>query len=147
MEISLSKGNEQDLVAVIALVKELAKFENAGDEVEIGLEDYITGFRNGDFETILATFNKEIVGMALYYLTWSTWRGRMLYLEDLVVKEDYRRKGIGGRLLEAFIDQAHKLECNMVKWQVLDWNNQAIEMYEKFGGTIERDWWNVKIIF
>ncbi|MDH3651186.1 MAG: GNAT family N-acetyltransferase, partial [Saprospiraceae bacterium] len=84
MEISLSKGNEQDLVAVIALVKELAKFENAGDEVEIGLEDYITGFRNGDFETILATFNKEIVGMALYYLTWSTWRGRMLYLEDLV---------------------------------------------------------------
>ena len=85
--------------------------------------------------------------MTLYYMTYSTWKGKMLYLEDFVVKADQRNKGIGQLLFDAFIEVAKAKKCRMVKWQVLDWNEPAIRFYEKNNATIETEWWTAKIIF
>ena len=147
MHTTVREATIEDLSRVLDLVKELAAFEKAADQVKVGLDDYIKGFQRNDYAVLLAIQDSNIVGMALYYLTWSTWRGRMLYLEDLIVTNEHRRQGIGNLLLESFIQRAHELRCNMVKWQVLDWNAPAIKFYEEKGATIEKDWWNVKIIF
>ena len=147
MNITIREATIEDLADVLKLVRELADFENAADQVTADLNDYRKCFQSNDFEVLLAIQDSKIVGMALYYLTWSTWRGRMLYLEDLVVTSEKRRQGIGDILLEAFIERAKDLDCKMVKWQVLDWNTPAIKFYEKKGAIIERDWWNVKMIF
>ncbi|MEL6275632.1 MAG: GNAT family N-acetyltransferase, partial [Bacteroidota bacterium] len=82
-----------------------------------------------------------------YYMTYSTRKGRMLYLEDFVVRHSERGKGIGQQLFQVFLDEAHRRECRMVKWQVLDWNTPAIKFYELQGATIESNWYNGKIIF
>ncbi len=147
MNIKIRRGLKQDLVAVLVLVKELAAYEKAADQVKVDTIHYQEGFARGDFEIIVAESNGDIIGMALYYLTWSTWRGRMLYLEDLVVAQPFRGRGVGQELLDSFISRAKDLKCTMVKWQVLDWNTPAVKFYEKQGAVIEKDWWNVKIIF
>ena len=147
MIVKIRDGTEKDLTRVLQLVQELAAYEKAADQVKADIVSYQRGFADGDFQTIVAEFQDQIMGMALYYLTWSTWRGRMLYLEDLVVTDQARGQGIGQQLLDAFLNKAKELECTMVKWQVLDWNEPAIAFYEKQGATIEKDWWNVKVIF
>ncbi len=147
MHINVRKGKTKDLADVYDLVRELAAYEKSLDQVKVSLEDYHVGFREGQFAVLVAEVSSQIAGLALYYETWSTWRGKMLYLEDLVVKESFRGMGIGRQLLEAFIKDARERNCRMVKWQVLDWNEPAIRFYENFGAIIERDWWNVKIIF
>ena len=86
-----------------------------------------------------------MVGIALYYETFQTWRGRIYYLEDFIVSEKYRGFGIGKMLMEAFITEAISANATLVKWQVLDWNEQAIKFYEKMGAKIEKEWWNVKM--
>jgi ribosomal protein S18 acetylase RimI-like enzyme len=83
--------------------------------------------------------------MALYYMTYSTWKGRMLYLEDFVVSAGFRRYGVGQRLFDAYLRRAKALECRLVKWQVLDWNEPAINFYRKNNAIIETEWWNGKI--
>ncbi len=80
-------------------------------------------------------------------MTFSTWKGKMLYLEDFVVKEAFRKKGVGQVLWNKYIDIAKEKDCALVKWQVLDWNEPAVKFYEKNGATIEKEWWNGKIIF
>ena len=147
MKTEIRKGQYNDLQSILSLVKELADFELSGDQVTATIHDYQKGFKDGSFETLVAINESGISGMALYYLTWSTWRGKMLYLEDLVVREKERRAGIGQRLFDTFIQRAKELECTMVKWQVLDWNEPAINFYNRNGATIEKEWWNVKLIF
>jgi GNAT superfamily N-acetyltransferase len=95
----------------------------------------------------VAELNDEILGMALYYMTFSTWRGSMLYLEDFYVSENYRSAGIGQLLFDAYINEAKERGCKMVKWEVLDWNTEAIKFYERNGAVIEKQWWKGKIIF
>jgi len=85
--------------------------------------------------------------MALYYMTYSTWKGRMLYLEDFVVQEAFRKAGIGQQLFDGFLQEANNKGCKLVKWQVLDWNVPAIKFYEKNKAIIEKEWWNGKILF
>ena len=99
------------------------------------------------FNAIIAEENNDIIGVCIFYMCFSTWRGRMMYLEDFVVKENKRGSGIGQLLFNAFIIHAKKEEASMVKWQVLDWNEPAIKFYEKNKAIIEKEWWNGKIIF
>ncbi|MGB3545424.1 MAG: GNAT family N-acetyltransferase [Saprospiraceae bacterium] len=147
--LNLRPGTAADLPTVYALVGELADYEKAPHEFTATLEDYRRDFADGMFEIIVAEEEAEgkwaTVGMALYYLTYSTWKGRMLYLEDFIVRQAHRRRGIGDRLFDAFLERAAALDCRVVKWQVLDWNEPAVKFYEKKGATIEREWWNGKM--
>lgn len=148
MQITTRNATSEDLGDLLQLVCELAQYEKAPDEVWATLEDYERGFTNSDFESIVATdADGTILGAVIFYLTWSTWKGRMLYLEDFIVKKAARKQGIGAILFRAFLQRAKELDCRLVKWQVLDWNEPAIKFYKKMGATIEKEWWNGKIIF
>ncbi len=145
MKITTRKANYQDLLAIHNLVVELAIYEEAEDQVSATIQDYQNDFKDGLFECLVACINDEVVGMMLYYMTYSTWRGRMLYLEDFVVKETHRKKGFGQLLFNDFMKIADEKQVKLVKWQVLDWNTPAVQFYEKNKATIEKNWWNVKI--
>lgn len=146
--MTIRPATANDLPAIHGLVAELAEFENAAAEFTTSLETYREQFAAGTFQCHVAvTETGEIAGMTLYYLTFSTWKGRMLYLEDFVVNQTHRGKGIGQLLFAEFLAEAKRLKCTMVKWQVLDWNTPAVNFYELQDATIEKDWWNGKIIF
>ncbi len=145
MAISIRKGEKSDLAAVLALVKELAVYEKAEMEVSATLEDYERDFDAGLYEILLAVEEEQVLGMVFYYMTYSTWKGRMLYLEDFVVTRSQRQRGIGQLLFDAFLQEAKAKGARLAKWQVLDWNDPAIRFYEKNNATIEREWWTVKI--
>lgn len=143
--VNIRLAERSDLPEVHALVGELAIYERAEAEFVATHEDYFRAFEEGIFEVLLAEVDGQTAGIALYYMTFSTWKGKMLYLEDFVVKTDHRRLGLGQQLFDAFLDRARSLGCKMVKWQVLDWNEPAINFYRKNGAIIEREWWNGKI--
>lgn len=147
MEVTTRKGTYEDLAAVHQLVYELALYEKEPEALTATLADYQTDFKAGYFETEVAEINGEVVGMVLFYNTYSTWKGRMMYLEDFVVKEDQRGRGIGQLLFDRFLAIAREKGARMVKWQVLDWNTPAIEFYKKNKAIIEKGWWNGKIFF
>lgn len=145
--INIRKGKKEDLPAVLGLIRELALFEKAPDQVTNTLaameED---GF--GDrpvYQLQVAEWNGEIVGMALYFVKYSTWKGKGLYLDDLVVTEKHRGKGIGTQLLRAYLSEAKAMGARQAHWQVLDWNMPAIDLYRKMGATIESDWLDCKL--
>lgn len=146
MKTTLRKATKEDLQAVLNLVKELALYEKAPEEVTVTLADYETDFDNNIFDIIVAEQQSEIVGIAFYYMAYSTWKGKMLYLEDFVVKEELRGQGIGKLVFKAFLEEAKKLNVSLAKWQVLDWNEPAINFYEKYNSTIEKEWYNGKIL-
>ena len=145
MEINVRDAVAADLPAIHGLVRELAIYEKAEQEFIATLEDYEKDFANGVFQAKVAEVEGEVVGMTLYFLHYSTWKGKMLYLEDFVVKEVYRGYGIGRRLFDAFLQEAKTKGCRLVKWQVLDWNTPALNFYEKFDAVIEKEWWTGKI--
>lgn len=146
MNISIRTAQAPDLPAIHDLVRELAIYEKEEAEFVASLEEYQQDFKDHVFQALVAeNAEKEIVGMALYYLTYSTWKGRMLYLEDFVVKEAYRKLGIGQQLFDDFLETAKAKKCRLVKWQVLDWNEPALKFYRKNHATIEKNWWNGKL--
>ncbi len=147
MDIRIRKGTLKDLPAVLALVKGLAKFEKAEDQVTATLDNYGEAYANGLIALHIAESNDKVIGCTLFYDTFSTWRGKMLYLEDFYVLPECRSLGVGKKLFHAFIAEAKDRNCALVKWQVLDWNEQAIKFYKREGATIEKEWWNGKIIF
>ncbi len=147
MEISIRKATTKDLPAIHQLVRELAIYEEAETEFIATLKDYEKDFDDAVFSSFVAENEGKIIGMTIYYMTYSTWKGKMLYLEDFVVNEAFRKKGIGQMLFDAFLKEAQHLGARLVKWQVLDWNKPAIRFYEKNGATIEKEWWNGKIYF
>lgn len=147
MSVITRKATLEDLPAIHDLVRELAVYEKAEEEFIASLAEYQDDFKNDIFQAIVAEKNNEVVGMALFYMTYSTWKGKMLYLEDFVVKSSARRQGIGQLLFDAFLDEAKAQGCRLVKWQVLDWNQPALDFYEKNKATIEKEWWNGKIFF
>jgi GNAT superfamily N-acetyltransferase len=143
--INIRPATAQDLAAMHALMYELAVYEQSPESVEATVEEYRQDFDNGLFEGLIAETEGSVVGMALYYMAYSSWKGKMLYLDDLVVTEAYRRRGIGQLLLDAFLAEARRRGCRLAKWQVLDWNQPAVDFYKKNQAVIETDWWNVKI--
>lgn len=147
MDIKIRKAVQSDLSAILDLVKELAVYENAADQVSATLQDYETAFNENIFESQVAEYGGEVIGMTLYYMSYSTWRGKMLYLEDFVISEKHRNKGVGQLLFDAFLKEAQLKKAVMAKWQVLDWNEPAIKFYEKNNAIIDKGWWNVKIFF
>lgn len=138
------KAEKQDMQDVLELIHGLAVYEKAPDAVEINLTQLEQdGFgKEPLFEVFLAKINGEVAGMALYYNTYSTWKGRMMYLEDLFVKEGYRRTGIATKLMQALIDEAKEKNAKRIKWQVLDWNKPAIDFYKKFNANFDSEWVN-----
>lgn len=146
MKTILRKATKQDLQGTLDLVNELALYEKAPQEVTVTLADYETDFDNNVFDILIAEQENKIVGIAFYYMAYSTWKGKMLYLEDFVVKEELRGHGIGKQLFKAYLEEAKKLNVSLAKWQVLDWNEPAINFYEKYNSTIEKEWFNGKIL-
>ena len=136
-----------DLESIRELVIELAIYEKEPQAVTATLEDYQGAYDSGLIKSFIAESDGNIVGMTLFYDTYSTWKGKMLYLEDFVVKASHRRSGIGQLLFDATVNYARQTQCKLIKWQVLDWNQLALDFYEKKGATIEKEWWNGKIIF
>ena len=146
--INIRYAMETDISSIFDLIMELAVFEKAAKEVTIDVKQLLNDFQAGIFQAQVAVnANDEVVGTVIYYLTFSTWKGKMMYLEDFVVKETARRQGIGKLLFDAVIAEAKKQNCNLMKWQVLDWNESAISFYKSYNATIEEEWFNGKIIF
>lgn len=144
-EIIIRNGQKEDLPSVLELVIELAIFEKEPDAVSAKLSDYEAAFDRKLIDFHVATINNNIVGMALYYDTFSTWKGNMLYLEDFYVKPQYRSHGIGAKLFNAVVQQAKDRNCILLKWQVLDWNTRAIDFYKAQNAEIEKNWYNGKL--
>ncbi len=144
-EVRIRPATEADMPAVHALVYELAVYEKAPEEVITTPEEYRRDFQAGRFECFVAETSGRVVGMALYFMAYSTWKGKMLYLDDLVVTEAHRCSGIGRRLFEAVLEEGRRRGCRLVKWQVLDWNTPALAFYRRYDAIIETDWWNGKI--
>lgn len=149
MSVIIRKGIREDVPVMFELIKELALYEKAPEQVTNTVEQmYLDGFGdNPIFGTIVAEVASEVVGLALYYYRYSTWKGKRLYLEDLIVSEKMRGKGLGEKLLEATIQQAKDDACTGVMWQVLDWNEPAINFYKKFGTRMDGEWINVHLDF
>ncbi len=146
MTINIRPVTLADMPAIHALVHELAIYERAPEAHTATIQDYENDYNAGIFDAKVAE-NTEgvIVGMVLYHLAYSTWKGRMMYLEDFVVTESYRQFGVGQILFDAFLQAAKEQDCRLVKWQVLDWNTPAIRFYEKNKAIIETEWHNGKI--
>ncbi len=129
------------------MVKQLATYEKEPEAVTATLADYYNDWDAGIFQVLVAEKDNLVVGIAIYYMTYSTWKGKMLYLEDFVVDAIHRQSGIGQLLFDAFLSEAKRLGAKLVKWQVLDWNEPAIRFYEKNAATLENQWMNGKIFF
>ncbi len=143
----IRSAGRDDLPAVLSLVRELAIYEKSEHKMTADMDVYLDSFEKGHFEAIVAVLHDEVVGTAIYYRRFSTWKGPILYLEDLVVREKYRRKGIGTQLFEAYIKEARQRNMAMCLWQVLDWNQPAIDFYDKYDVEYDDDWLNVKMYF
>ena len=140
--MNIRKGTIEDMSAVLELIKELATFEKEPNAVVVTVSDLERdGFGESPlFYTFIAEQNNEIVGMALYYYRYSTWKGRTIHLEDLIVKEKMRGSGLGFELYSAVIAQSKNDGVRRMEWNVLDWNTPAIEFYEKSGAKVFNDW-------
>ena len=140
--MQVRQGTKADMKAVLSLIQELATFEKEPDAVVITEADLIRdGFgENPLFHTIVAEENGDIIGMALYYYRYSTWKGKTIHLEDLVVRENKRGTGAGFALYSAIIEQGKKDNVRRIEWNVLDWNTNAIDFYEKSGAKVLPDW-------
>ncbi|MEX0966726.1 MAG: GNAT family N-acetyltransferase [Bacteroidia bacterium] len=143
----IRKGAEKDLPQVHKLIYELAVFERAPEEMTLTLEQLQLDFaaESPAFHFFVAENDGKITGMALYFFTYSTWKGKTLYLEDLVVQENWRCKGIGSLLFEAVLNEAHRTGARRMAWQVLEWNNPAIEFYKKYKAELDAEWINGRL--
>lgn len=148
-KVILRPADRGDVESMLLLIQELAEFEKAGNEVTITAQDLMEdGFgERSAFQGILAERNGTIEGMALLYECYSTWKGRTLYLEDLIVTESARGQGIGEALLRECISMTKKGAYKRLEWQVLDWNERAIEFYQKMGIEMDDTWINCRIRF
>lgn len=149
MSFVIRKATQADVPTLFALVQELAVFEKAPEQVTNTVERMIAeGFgENPCFWAILGEENGKPVGMSLYYYRYSTWKGKRLYLEDLIVREEFRGKGYGKLLFDATVDIAKSTACSGMMWQVLDWNTPAIEFYKSYGTRFDSEWWNCHLDF
>lgn len=136
-----------DMEAVLALINELAVYERMPDAVEISAQTLIADGFGAEtfFGCIVAEIDHTVVGMALFYPKYSTWQGRCLYLEDLIVHHEFRHRGVGSDLFEAVISEAAKKQCARLEWQVLAWNEPALKFYQKFGATFDPEWHNGRL--
>lgn len=140
--MKIRKGQIEDMPRVLELIQELAAFELQPDAVEVTVSDLERdGFGTHPlFQILVADINGEIPGIALFYNRYSTWKGKTIHLEDLIVSEKYRGSGIGMQLYKAVMAEAKDQNVRRVEWNVLDWNTPAISFYEKTGAVVFKDW-------
>ena len=140
--MNIRKGNPDEMKAVLGLLQELAIFENEPDAVLVTESDLVRdGFgENPLFHVFVAEVDAEIVGIALYYYRFSTWKGKTIHLEDLIVKDKMRGSGLGMALYSEIMQQAKKDNVRRVEWNVLDWNTPAIKFYENSGAKVFEEW-------
>ncbi|MDP3680871.1 MAG: GNAT family N-acetyltransferase [Flavobacterium sp.] len=145
--MNIRKGKPEDMQAVLGLIQELADFEKEPDAVLVTVDDLVRdGFGPVPlFHVFVAEVESEIVGIALWYYRFSTWKGKTIHLEDLVVKDKMRGTGLGYALYSEIIKQGKKDQVRRVEWNVLDWNAPAIEFYEKSGAKVLKDWYVVQM--
>ena len=138
----IRKATKNDMPSVLELIQELATFEKEPDAVVVTVDDLVRyGFsENPLFQCFVAEVDGEIIGMALYYYRYSTWKGKTIHLEDLIVKENKRGTGAGFALYKEIIKEGKAENVRRIEWNVLDWNTPAIDFYEKSGAKVLGDW-------
>ena len=147
---TIRKVRKKDLPSVLSLIKELATYEKAPGEVKVTVKELERdGFgKKKVYDCFVAeTSENKIVGIALYYTKYSTWKGRCLYLDDIIVTESMRGKKIGKKLFDEVIAVAKKMKVRKLEWQVLNWNEPAINFYKKYSTVFDKDWINCKLVF
>jgi GNAT superfamily N-acetyltransferase len=146
-QIRIRQGRKEDLPRVLDLIKELAAFERAPGEVTntlAGLEE--DGFGHHPvYGFFVAENGNKIIGLSLYYWRYSTWKGKRLYLEDIIVTEQERGKGAGKLLFDYTMRKALDENCTGMMWQVLEWNEPAIRFYKKYGSKLDNEWVNCNL--
>ena len=142
MKNAIRLATKSDMKSVYDLIVELAVFEKEPDAVEVTVDDLEEdGYgKHPKFTCFVAESNDEIVGAALVYKRYSTWKGEVLHLEDLIVKESMRGSGLGTVLLNEVVKHGAKMGVKRISWEVIDWNEPAIAFYEKKGANVMRDW-------
>lgn len=146
-EVAIRNGRKDDVPQVLELVKELAAYERAPDEVTntVAMMEADGFGPQPVYGMYVAEKNGRIVGLSLYYYRYSTWKGKRLYLEDIVVTRTERDKGIGKRLFLRTMEHALQENCTGMTWQVLDWNEPAINFYKKYGARFDEGWMNCNL--
>lgn len=149
MPIKIRKARKQDCEQIMSLIKELAEYEKAPQEVTVSINHFVnSGFgRKPVWWAFVAEENHAILGFALYYIRYSTWKGQRMYLEDILVTKEARNKGIGSLLMNKLIEEAHKKKLSGIVWQVLKWNEPAIQFYKKYNASFDDEWLNCSIEF
>lgn len=142
--ITIRKAVQKDCPRIFELIKELAHYEKAPDEVTVTLKHFEeSGFGSRPvWWAFVAEENQTVIGFALYYIRYSTWKGQRMYLEDLYITESERRKGVGSQLMKALMEEARYLNLNGITWQVLDWNKPAIDFYKRYEISLDAEWIN-----
>jgi GNAT superfamily N-acetyltransferase len=146
--VIIRDAKKSDSKAIHALIVDLAVYENAPNEVKVTVEELTEdGFGpTPAYQCIVAEKDNEVVGFSLYYMRYSTWKGRCVYLEDFLVKKEMRGQGIGDLLFKEMLDISKKLNVRLITWQVLDWNEPAIRFYNKYNTIFDGEWLNGKIV-
>ncbi len=149
MDILIRRAKKSDCVRLLELIQELAVYEKAPEEVTVTLAHFEeSGFgENPVWWAFVAEVNGVVIGLALYYIRYSTWKGQRMYLEDILVTEEMRGKKIGSMLFDQLIQEAKEKKLKGMNWQVLDWNEPAINFYKKYNASFDPEWVNCSINF
>ena len=149
MNVKIRKAVKEDCYRILDLVKELAVYEKAPDEVTVSYEHFeISGFGPQPvWWAFVAEVDGEVQGFALFYIRFSTWKGQRMYLEDLLVTEQMRGKGLGKLLFDELMAEAKRRNLHGIQWQVLEWNAPAINFYKKYQASFDPEWINCGISF
>src|SRR5687767_15001573 len=147
MEINIRRAVKEDCVRLLELIQELADYEKAPEEVTVTMEHFVeSGFGSQPvWWAFVAEADGQVEGFALYYIRYSTWKGQRMYLEDIIVTEKMRGKGLGKMLFDQLIIEAKEKKFNGIAWQVLEWNEPAINFYKKYKAHFDPEWINCSI--